>query len=240
MWDRFPASAKPRPVVPIGSGLVLAPTAGFLRDPNAKLAFVDGDFALRTVLPETPKRTGGYRLLTAASAFRLLKSGGGKGPSRGAVLAVTGVRLGSATFQTDRGESKLPAWLFSFADVKGPAAVLAIAPPNVFNPPTPRTFSNSFADFEDDSATVSGGGKDLIISFIGARAGSRPCDAAYSITTVEDAHAVAFTITSRPVPGCSDVGYTRTAQVQLKSPFGGRVLVDGSNGGVIPVIGHSR
>lgn len=114
----------------------------------------------------------------------------------------------------------------------------------VFNPPATHTFSDTFADYEDDSAAVSGDGRQLKITFIGAPAGNRPCHAAYSITAVEDAHAVAFTITSRPVPaptneGCTDVGYRRTAPLGLKGPLGGRVLIDGSNGGVIPVSEHS-
>jgi hypothetical protein len=148
------------------------------------------------------------------------------------------VRLGTATFQTDRGKAKLPAWLFSFRGVTDPAAVLAVAPPEVFYPPTPRPFSNSFSDYQDDSATVPRAGTQLIISFVGAPVGDRPCDASYSATSVHSAHAVAFSISSRTVPfsgACLAVGYRRSVILRLSSRLGGRALILASNGGVIPV-----
>ena len=237
LWSRFPASAIPRPVVPVGEGVVLDPATGF-KTGDAKIAFINGDFTLRTSLPKHPGRDDGYRLLTARAGFRLLRSSTGKGPTSSPPLAVTGVRLGTAIFQTDRGKAKLPAWLFSFRGVTDPAAVLAVAPPRVFYPPTPRSFSNSFSDYEEDSAAVSRTGTQLSISFVGAPAGNRPCDASYSATAVHSAHAVAFSITAKLVPttgSCLAQGYERSVSLRLKSPLGGRALIDASNGGVIPV-----
>ncbi|HEX3751278.1 MAG TPA: hypothetical protein VHW06_12015 [Streptosporangiaceae bacterium] len=44
-------------------------------------------------------------------------------------LTVTGVKLGTGLFGTDRGQQALPAWRFSFRGVTGTADVLAVAAP---------------------------------------------------------------------------------------------------------------
>jgi hypothetical protein len=46
-------------------------------------------------------------------------------------------RLGAAMFMTDRGLRRLPAWLFGFAAIRGTAAVLAVAPAQIFPLPAP-------------------------------------------------------------------------------------------------------
>jgi hypothetical protein len=242
LWNRFPASAKPRPIVLVGEGPVVPPATGF-PNANAKLAFIEGRFVLRTKLPSHTGTVRGYQLIPASSAFKVLKTAPGKGQANGPRLAVTRVWLGSAKFYTDRGRARLPAWWFKFRGVKGHAAVIAIGPPPLFNPPAPRPFSNAFADYEDDTAAESGGGKTVSITFVGAHAGNQPCDASYRVTGLANAHAVAFTIVEKPVavpPGgaCSDVGYLRTASLHLKTRLGGRALIDSANGGELAVTRH--
>jgi hypothetical protein len=240
LWSRFPASAKPRPLVPVGEGTVLDPATGFTTG-EAKIAYIDGDFKLDTTLPTRPDRADGYRLLTARGGFRLLRSSTGDIPAPapdGPALKVTIVRLGSGTFETDRGKAKLPAWLFYFAGVKDPAVVLAIAPPEVFYPPTPRRFSGGYSDFEETSATVLASGKQLTVSFFGSPAGDGPCDAAYFVTSVHSAHAVAISLhlkTTSTSVACAEPAYRRSVTFRLTSPLAGRALILASNGGVIPV-----
>jgi hypothetical protein len=85
----------------------------------------------------------------------------------------------------------------------------------------PRKLSDG-PDSSGDSATVSHGGKSLTVSFIGAAAGSQPCDASYSLIATSDENAVAITIVEHPVAApattiCTAVGYVRSATVSLAS-----------------------
>ena len=41
-------------------------------------------------------------------------------------LTIRAVRFGHARFKTDRGQRRLPAWLFSFVGVAQPAKLLAV------------------------------------------------------------------------------------------------------------------
>jgi hypothetical protein len=237
LWNGFPVQATPRPVVPLGEGVVLAPRTGF-PDGLAKTAFGEGRFALGTALPKGPGTVG---RLSAAGAYDLLRSTGRPSGIKVAPLMVRAVRLGTATFVTDRGRRRLPAWQFWFKRVAMPASVLALAPPDVFTPPGlqelgPPGTGNSI----EDSARVDASGKVITISFIGAHAGSRPCDASYSARAVAGRRAVAFTIRTIPAPAppntiCAAVGYTRTAVLHLDKPLGARVLISGTDGGAIRV-----
>jgi hypothetical protein len=184
---------------------------------------------------------GQFRTLSAAGAYGVLRSSGRSSGITVAPLVISAVRLGTATFVTDRGRRRLPAWQFSFKRVAKPASVLALAPPDVFTPPPllqlgPTGTGNSI----EDSARADRSGMAITISFIGAHAGSRPCDARYWASAVSSRRAVAFTIRTIPAPAppktfCSAVGYTRTAVLHLARPLGARVLISSTDGGAIPV-----
>ena len=180
--------------------------------------------------------------LSAAARTTALRSAGRSSGIKVAPLVIRSVRLGTATFVTDRGRRTLPAWQFWFKRVAEPAAVLALAPPALFTPPgleqlgTPGT-GNSI----EDSARIDRSGTAITLSFIGAHAGHRPCDASYSARAVADSRAVAFTIRTIAAPAppntfCSAVGYTRTAVLRLDKPLGARVLISGTDGGALPVV----
>lgn len=126
---RYPVGVNRR----IGAAPVLAPTDGCATG-TAKLAFIEGRFVLDGSLSATPIAASGYRLRSAASAFGLLRSNAGKEPPTPA-LEVRRVELGTATFETDRAGTTLPAWMFFFRGVEHPAAVLALAGSEVFEPP---------------------------------------------------------------------------------------------------------
>ena len=50
LWRSFPVDASPRPIVPLGDGVVLDPATGF-RTSAQKLAYLEGRFQLGTALP---------------------------------------------------------------------------------------------------------------------------------------------------------------------------------------------
>jgi hypothetical protein len=158
-------------------------------------------------------------------------------------LLIVRIRLGQASFVTDRGRLRLPAWLFYFGRFAEPASVLAVTPYNA--PPVrridPQGVTNSL---DGEQAVVSADGKTLRIFFTGGPAGNTPCDDRYTATVRQSAHAVAFTIRVFPVVdqsknvACLDVGYTRNVIVRLPRPLGPRVLLDSTDGGAIPVASH--
>jgi hypothetical protein len=231
-------AAKPRPIIPIGTGLVIAPRDGFRTD-AAKIAFIEGRYVLRATVPAVPPSRGGYAIACARHALRLLRSNPGKvGSSRAAPLAVTRIRLAAASFLTDRGNRRLPAWAFLLRGVPHPVFVLAVARSSVFTPPNPREFARGGSPFEDDTATVSADGMSLRVSFTGGPAGHKPCDVAYTPGAAATTRAVAFWVTAHPVPttgACSLVGYTRFVTIHLKRRLGARVLIDGADGGAVAV-----
>jgi hypothetical protein len=238
-WQQFPATAVPRPIVPMGS--VNAPDAGFPTG-DAKVAFIEGRFILRTALPTGPRSKNGYQLISAASALGLMRGRSGKGPSTPS-LPITRVVLADAWFPTDRRDLLLPAWKFYFRGIKQPAAVLALTGARVFEAPPTHDYAHGIpitAEFGIDPATVSHDGRDVTVSFVGGHAGRQPCDVSYTATAATSSHAVALTIIEHPVPvpaglACDLVGYNRRATVDLHQPLGGRVLIDGTDGALIAV-----
>jgi hypothetical protein len=240
LWNGFPAQARPRPIIPLGQGLVIDPSRGF-PDDDTKLAYEEDRFVLRAALPRGPARVGPFRVISAADAYHRLRT---TGRSRGTTvppLVIRAVHLGTATFVTDRGTKRLPAWQFSFKRVATPATVLALEPPDLFTPPPrqqlgPTGTGNSI----EDSARADRSGTAITISFIGAPPGNGPCDARYTASAAANRRAVAFTIhtISPPRPPdtiCTLVGYGRTTVLHLARPLGARALISSSDGGAVPV-----
>jgi hypothetical protein len=240
LWNGFPVQARPRPIIPLGEGVVLDPRTGFPDEPT-KLAYSEGRFVLRAALPHGPTTAGRFRISTAAGAFARLRATERSGATKVPPLVVLAVHLGTATFVTDRGPERLPAWEVSFKNVARPASVLALASPDLFAPPPleplgPTGPGNSI----EDSARSNRTGTTIRISFIGAASGNRPCDASYSASSVANPRAVAFTIKTHTPPGapdtvCAAVGYTRQATLHLTRPLGRRVLISAIDGGAVPV-----
>jgi hypothetical protein len=139
-----------------------------------------------------------------------------------APLTVTGVRLGKAGFQTDRGNAQAPAWLFTVPGAQGEVAYPAVAAA-AFWP----------GDYRGNYALLGGDGRSLTFHFTGSHPGSGPCQGEYSGSVVESSTAVAVAAVpiARPPAtaaqgvGCSTIGYDRTVTVALRQPLGGRVVV---------------
>jgi hypothetical protein len=241
-WSGFPVSASPRPLVleaVAGSPSRIAdPVTGF-RDGADKLAYLDRAMDVPAALPAGPAAAAGYPLISARQGLRVLMSGAPQGPPATVRLKITGVRLGTRAFDTDRGARRLPAWLFSFAGVQSPAAVLAVSPVWVYTPPgkPPRTRPVV------DGAMLGAGGRTLTVDFTGLAAGTGPCTAGYSLRFAQSRTAVAVSVIEHDHPesdSCSSVGYVRHATAVLPAPLGARVLVDAASGTAIPRGHHGQ
>jgi hypothetical protein len=237
-WSRFPVAASPRPLVLTGPD-VTAPPAGFPSGAD-KLAYEAGAITFPPAMPHGPVSAGGFQVITAGQAAALFRPRAVTGPPAHTRLRVTTVRLGAATFATDRGLRRLPAWLFSFAAVRGPAAVLAVAPAQIFPPPAPASEGAPLVNW----AFSRTGRRALTVRFTGAPAGRGPCTASYRVQAAESATAVAVAVIEHPhasgTVACSAVGYSRQATTRLTAPLGARVVVDVVSRAAVPVTsGHS-
>jgi hypothetical protein len=233
IWSAFPANAKPRPLVLTGPP-VADPASGF---PNgdAKLAYLEGAVNLPAALPSGPAAAAGFPLISAREATGVLRSVAAKGPPVTGRLTVTGVRLGTAVFHTDRGPRRLPAWLFGLAGVRDPAGVLAVAPSRIFTPARRPANPHPFVG----SALLGRDGRTLTVEFTGAGSGTGPCTASYTLDRAISSTAVAVAVQEHKRDGtalCAAVGYPRRVTVVLPAPLGGRVLVDAASGVAITVM----
>ena len=235
-WSGFPVSASPRPLVlaPVaGSPSRIAdPMTGF-RDSADKLAYLDRAMDVPAALPAGPAAVAGYPLISARQGLRVPMSGAAQGPPATVRLKITGVRLGTRAFDTDRGAQSLPAWLFSFARVQSPAAVLAVSPVRLYTPPgnPPRKPPVVYG------AMLGAGGRTLTVDFTGLAAGTGSCTAGYSLRVAQSRTAVAVSVIEHDHPdsdSCSSVGYSRHAVAVLPAPLAARVLVNAASGTAIP------
>ncbi len=231
-WSAYPIDAAPRPLVLI-DGRVSAPASGFATN-DAKEAFLSGAFVAPSTLPSGPETAAGYAVVSAGDALEAMRSEGtpaGGAPGPPAPLVITAARFDSAWFSTDRGTLVLPAWLFTLRGVADPAAVLAVAPSDQFSAPAASRHRSSV------SAQLDADGRTATISFTGAKPGSGPCTASYTVDQLASSTAVAINVratrddTTNTV--CAQVGYTRRAVIRLTSPLGARVLVDANTIGPV-------
>lgn len=226
-WSGFPVHARRRPLVLVGPD-VADPPGGFPGG-EAKLAYVEGAVSFPARMPRGEAEADGLPLITARQAVARFQAGAASGPPVSARLRVTTVRLGAGVFVTDRGPRRLPAWLFGFAGVRGPAAVLAAAPRGIFTPPIPAGGRPPFVDW----AYLRPGGRALTVRFIGAAAGRGPCTASYSVQVASSATAVALAVQEHPHGrgniACLAVGHLRQVTARLSAPLGARVVVDGAS-----------
>lgn len=245
-FDDFPVTASPRPLVltPPFGGRVNDPAGGFsagdiAEADNRKTAYLQGSIQAPARLPDGPKSSQNYPIITAAEALQILKTPSGSGAVMPVPpLQVTSVVLGTSVFVTDRGRLSLPAWLFSFRDVANPAAVLAVAPPALYLHPASDFQSKASGVTWATAAEVSSSGHTITAEFAGSPAGSGPCTADYGLQIAASAKAVAVEVVELPRPdaaspsstmpnmACALVGYPRQATAALPEALGNRVVVD--------------
>lgn len=233
IWSAFPASATPRPLLLTGPP-VADPASGFPGG-DAKLAYLEGAFKWPAGLPSGPATAAGYPVITAQEATNVLRSVAATGPPVPTRLTVTGARLGTAMFGTDRGPRKLPAWLFGLAGVRDPVGVLAVAASRIFVPHGHAVTGHPFVT----AAWLGRDGRTLTVAFTGSPSGTGPCSASYSLDEAGSGAAVAVAVQGHPRDAtaiCSLVGYPRRATVVLPAPLAGRVLVDAASGAAVAVL----
>ena len=232
LWRSFPFTAEPRPIVLTGSK-VNDPAEGF-GSGDGKLAFSEGSFAFDGQVPTAPPQSAGYPLVRADQALATLRGiGSGQAATRVPALRITGIRLGSAEFATDRGPKTLPAWLFDLAGVSSPASVLAVAPPALYAAPVSGYSRLDLAPPVDSDTRT------LTVTFVGAAAGTGPCEKQYAAFVVQTPWAVGVSIfethqSGDPIqtPGtiCPAIGFTRQVSVHLDAALGNRVVVGVDDG----------
>jgi hypothetical protein len=226
LWAGFPVHASPRPIILVG-GSVGGPK-GVYGNEETKEALLCGDYAPPAGLPTGPSSAGGYRVISATTAFARLqpKDHTGSCATAHTLLALTGVRLGQDTYGTDRGPRILPAWLFSFAGVEGPVPVLAITSEVEWSPPGLAPGAS-----HDIGAAVGRDHQTLTFGFLGAQFEDGPCGVRYEVQLTESPTAVMVTqishrTSSDPNVFCTLIGVTRHASASLTAPLGARVLVN--------------
>jgi hypothetical protein len=233
-WERFPAGARPRPIV-ISTPPKL-PDGGFA-DADAKEAALAGRYQLAAALPANPSATlrvtlpdGPVELpsitaqdaVDALSALQIEPSGD--------TLPITRIELGTVTFDSDRGPLPLPAWLFTVGGAKGPIAWPAIAD-SAFWPREPTELVKSGgALLGADARTVK-----LVLPAPPKEGCPGDPRNRYEPAVLESASAVVVGLRAVPdgvVPGtpvadCAvpSVGRSAEYSVALASPLGGRVLL---------------
>ena len=248
LWSSFPVDPQPRPIVLVGESII-EPAGGFtnpdIRIADAeKEAFEAGAFSSPSSFPSAPATAGGFPIIGPIEAFARLHSAGTGTAST--TLETTDVRLGTASFLTDRGPRTLPAWLFSFRDVENPAAVLATAASAMFATPNGSEPPPQISAKATGSLTIE-------LGFTGPKDDTGPCGALYTAHVSEAANAVAVSViamstspsTTTPVSsggvvtGCTLEGYARHVTILLREPLGDRVLVDAKTDSAIVVDGAS-
>jgi hypothetical protein len=232
-WERFPIAAVPRPVIALGGGIEMPP-----RNQHDAIVFDTGRYRFDAPIPDGPTSVGGYTLISAKRAAQLVQTlSQQKGSSRGPLIAIDAIRLGHASWVTDRGSQSLPTWLFYAKGLRRPAAVLAVHPYTAPNATRPKLPLHTVADTEEEFATVTGHGRRISIYFVGGPAGNQPCDDSYTARYFTSRTAIAYAITEVPVPGnaiCTLVGYERHVVVDLQRALGSRVLIDAADAIAIP------
>jgi hypothetical protein len=240
-WREFPVDRRPRPLVLVDE---VPKVAGFSSDAG-KVAALAGEYEVAAPLPAAPAARMSVNLpdgpaelavLPAAEAVTQLRNPTvtvGAEP-RPKPLRITRVEFGTAAFRTDRGEVRLPSWLFHAPDALEPIAVPALAPEAFWRPSQPEAARPAMTF---DPVTVAADGRQLTVTL---PAPPDPCPGerpeVYEAVAVESATAVAVGVrVVTPASGAGDCArplILRTAQypVTLTAPLGNRVLLDGEGG----------
>ena len=221
VWSGFPADAAPRPLV-LSAGRVDPPLGGFPTRAEGN-AFASGAIAPPPAYPADLPQAGGFRLISPAEAVGILRSPG----AIGRPLQVVSIRLGTASFQTDRGPRQLPAWMVRFAGVPTPAAVAAVEAPQIF--PDPAGVATTRPAISD--ALLGQDDRTLTVIFTPS---TRGCGQSYELKVETSRSAVAVAVVGHGNRTVTCLAPRRLVTV-LGKPLGGRVLVDGSTGAPITV-----
>jgi hypothetical protein len=192
---------------------------------------LEGRFSLTGSVPSAPSTFHGYQVLAARRAISLLRTHPRySAPGLGS-LPASNVRLMWASFDTASGRRQLPAWEFHAGPQSSPLFALAVSE-QALRPPTTVWLARTVGGPEvENSARLSGDGRTLTVSFIGAPKGGKPCDVRwYSAHALQSSAIVTYWVIPHTSHGtnviCPAVGQTRTATLTLARPLHHRPLID--------------
>jgi hypothetical protein len=243
-WKDFPANAHPRPIIAFGVTAEHIQQAGFPTN-DRKIAWIcnkfilASDLMLSTAPPGQATAAGSsYASIGSAMAYSALMSsraGGGNRTvcARAEPFVITAARWGTAGFPTDRGTMQMSAWLFEVPEVGAYLGYSAVDPTSFWG-------GKVISDGGGRGGRISADGLTLKIPVSNAQPG--PCGADYTAAAAESKSAVAVAVKMYPhaapdQPVACDLSLRISyVSVTLKSPLGGRVLVDenGKVGTVCP------
>ena len=206
---------------------------------NAKMAWGAGFFVAATPLPSEAPPDGRIQwqdgtthtvpVVSAQQALTDLKAAGVSPCPDCTPLQITGARLTTATFQSSRGPAQTAAWEFSLKDTDVKLDQIAVGG-RFMPPPAADQVAQPWVGPPVQSATVDASGMTLTVTVVGAQyAADKPCGADYTAEAVESDNAIVVIVYEHRnvTPAmCTDVGYSRTAQVTLAKPLGNRTLID--------------
>jgi hypothetical protein len=116
----------------------------------------------------------------------------------------------------------MTAWLFDIGEASGDLAYPAIATSALWPGAATRG---------PGASLVSPNGRTLRYGFVGAAAGTGPCQAEYTANVIESPAAVQVVIVphygaANPSTICDAIGYGRSVTIHLRSPLASRLVVD--------------
>ena len=240
-WQDFPADQVPRPIVL--KGLFIDRPADFSGEGSVAIGCHKFTLSTGTSQPAprqaTATWTDGVSVIYPASSARDIFAAMNPTPPSNtgdcagvAPVVVTAAPLGTDTFQTDRGPAQMTAWVFRLA---------VVGPPKFWSYPAVAASSiwrgAKAVRYSTDVAIASGDGLFLTITFYGFPEGSGQCESTWIGAAAESMSAVEVDPQPTRSPqgsGCPLTLVQRWVTVPLKSPLGGRVVLN-TTGGVFTV-----
>jgi hypothetical protein len=244
-WDQAVAAAGGTSAfVAVGelTGMIGGDWGPVLAD-SGKLALMAGDFEAVGSLPSDPPPDGKVQwpdgstrtvgLISAQQALADVKADSAGSCKECVPLKVTSAQLTTGNVQTEHGLAVAPVWEFRLQDTDVRISRVAVAHLVKVVPP-PYDPNDAPQGISIDLATGTAAGRELTVSFTGASTDSGSCGSDYTAEAVESSTAIVAIVTEHPhagLPGaCDDVGYIRTATVELSAPLGNRAVLEVTQG----------
>lgn len=214
--------------------VIQLPDGAFHTDAD-KRAYATQNFALDTVLPATPKRTGRVTwshggsltlpLMGARKAYDSVARGGNDGPR----LTVTDARFGETTLLTSRGPATVPAWLFTIEGYDTPLKRVALDPSRPPAPPI-RPAAETPSDELWPLARLLDVSRDRRSLTVIAQHGACDKGPAVHVLETDDSVVLSGSIKGHQDGVCTSELIGEPKRVTLKRPLGDRILLDAFTG----------
>jgi len=178
-------------------------------------------------------------LLSAQQAVIAIQGGATAPCDDCTAMRITGARLTTRQIETTRGPATAPVWEFAVEGTAVKVTRVAIANAVTVVPP-PWDPNDPPVGISIQSATGTVGGRELTVTFVGAPLpGDQPCGEDYTTEAVESGLAVVAIVIRHPhltLGGCTAIGATRTASIELAAPLGERAVLEVQEGRPVPVV----